>query len=155
MRSIPYPPILPTYPDYSEQLPEFYQSLIDIFSHLVFEPNPDVQKELFSRLFAGTLLLYREIHGIKSETEAMRMLGALILQRSLRDIPYDEYLRTEHWRVTRMEALDRADHRCQLCHSTERLEVHHASYERLWHERPGDLIALCRKCHATFHGVGS
>lgn len=36
-----------------------------------------------------------------------------------------------------------------------RLEVHHLTYERLGCEAPDDLLVLCGRCHATFHGLPS
>src|SRR5947207_3117264 len=61
------------------------------------------------------------------------------------------YLRSDHWRETRLGALDRAEHRCQVCNRTERLDVHHRTYERIGEERPADLTVLCRRCHDLFH----
>jgi hypothetical protein len=45
--------------------------------------------------------------------------------------------------------------RCQLCgrqfpHPFIGLEAHHNTYERLGHEHPSDLTALCAGCHAVF-----
>lgn len=65
----------------------------------------------------------------------------------------DVYLRSAHWAGIRKQALKRAEHRCQVCNGTERLDVHHRTYERLGHERPGDLTVLCRRCHDLFHGA--
>lgn len=64
---------------------------------------------------------------------------------------YTEYINSPQWRVKRREALDRAGHKCQLCSSTNRLEVHHNDYSRLGNEIPSDLVALCYVCHTTFH----
>lgn len=66
-------------------------------------------------------------------------------------MPYAEYLKTEHWKVYRNEALERAGNRCQLCNSAGLLHVHHNTYERRGQELPRDLIALCANCHAKFH----
>ena len=69
-------------------------------------------------------------------------------------LPYSEYLKTEWWQQRRAKALARAEHRCQVCNSDKRLEIHHRTYERLGHERDADLIALCHDCHTLFHGDG-
>lgn len=42
----------------------------------------------------------------------------------LRQLPYAEYLKTAHWQRVRGLALDHAGHQCELCSSTEALEVH-------------------------------
>ena len=66
---------------------------------------------------------------------------------------YHEYLQTEHWQERRGKALKRAGDKCQVCANTERLEVHHNSYENLGGEPLTDLVVLCRGCHELFHGV--
>ncbi len=67
---------------------------------------------------------------------------------SIIEVSYDDYLRSPHWIMTRAEALERDGHRCRLCSSTEKLQVHHSTYENLWDEDPLDLITLCDHCHA-------
>jgi hypothetical protein len=63
----------------------------------------------------------------------------------------DVYLRSDHWRDTRLAALERAEHRCQVCNRDGTLDVHHRTYERIGEERPADLTVLCRSCHNLFH----
>lgn len=65
---------------------------------------------------------------------------------------YRAYLRSSHWKTVRRDALRRAGNKCQLCSSRIRLEVHHNSYEHLWDETEQDVVVLCRRCHAKFHG---
>ncbi len=60
---------------------------------------------------------------------------------------YDRYLESPAWRAAREAAIRRARGLCQWCGAAGKLEVHHLSYARLGHERPGDLAALCRDCH--------
>lgn len=69
-------------------------------------------------------------------------------------MPYSEYLKGDHWQQRREQALKRAENHCQVCGATERLEVHHNTYERLGHERDADLVVLCRTCHRMFHDDG-
>lgn len=76
------------------------------------------------------------------------------LQSELHTMPYAEYLLTEHWQKTRLEALERASHRCQVCNSPTALNTHHRTYERRGHELPEDLIVLCQSCHQLFHDNG-
>ncbi|GAF82832.1 unnamed protein product, partial [marine sediment metagenome] len=67
---------------------------------------------------------------------------------------YNEvYLKSEHWRKKRIEALDYAKRLCQLCNSDELVNVHHRSYENLGHEHTSDLTVLCKTCHKTFHTI--
>ena len=70
-------------------------------------------------------------------------------------MPYDDYLKTPHWKAARQQALERAHHRCQVCNSDEQpLQVHHRTYERRGQELPQDLIVLCSICHDLFHKHG-
>lgn len=69
----------------------------------------------------------------------------------LRALPYTQYLRTTHWHTVRREAIQRAEGRCQLCDSTELLQVHHRTYARVGTERPTDVIVLCDSCHKRHH----
>ncbi len=73
----------------------------------------------------------------------------------LATMPYREYLKTLEWQHTRLAALRRAEHRCQLdaSHDRGRLDVHHSSYERRGAELVSDLVVLCADCHAKHHGT--
>lgn len=69
-------------------------------------------------------------------------------------VPYEEYLRSRHWRETRKRKLLRAAYQCQQCHvKGVKLDVHHLTYDRLDREDEGDLIVLCRICHTRAHTV--
>lgn len=65
---------------------------------------------------------------------------------------YSAYLRSPEWAKRRDEAIARVGGRCQGCSSTDRLEAHHLTYERVGHERPTDLMVLCDLCHSHEHG---
>ena len=56
------------------------------------------------------------------------------------------------YQVLRDQVLKRDGWRCQLCGTSNNLEVHHIkSRGRLGDDRLQNLIALCATCHATFH----
>lgn len=74
---------------------------------------------------------------------------------SLASMPYVEYLKTEHWQRVREGALVRAEHRCQLCNTTEFLNVHHRTYENRGAEKDSDVTVLCKPCHERFHDIRS
>lgn len=61
------------------------------------------------------------------------------------------YLLSSKWQEKRRSILMRAGYKCELCGSTDRLDVHHLTYERVRYERPDDLQALCRSCHDRQH----
>lgn len=88
----------------------------------------------------------------KEDMDALREAYKTARARLYRAMPYDEYLKTEHWQTLREKALKRAGHRCQLCNtSLGSLHVHHRTYERRGRESLRDLIVLCADCHAMFH----
>jgi 5-methylcytosine-specific restriction endonuclease McrA len=61
---------------------------------------------------------------------------------------YRAYLRSPQWAELRRLVLIRDGHECRYCGATVCLEVHHLTYERLYHEPLSDLICLCAGCHA-------
>lgn len=68
----------------------------------------------------------------------------------LRAMPSHQYLRTPEWRRTRAAALVLASHRCALDRNhTDRLAVHHNTYERVGAELASDLVVLCHACHGA------
>lgn len=71
---------------------------------------------------------------------------------------YSRYISSTGWHTSaaRLAELAASGHRCRICNASRgeaQLEVHHRTYERLGHERVGDLTTLCRECHqaATEH----
>lgn len=73
---------------------------------------------------------------------------------SLKTMPYQNYLKTEHWLNFRKGALERASYKCQVCNSGSQLQVHHRTYRRRGEELPEDVIVLCDSCHDIFHQNG-
>jgi hypothetical protein len=71
--------------------------------------------------------------------------------RTLKSLPYEQYLQTAHWRARRNTALKRAGYRCSRCSVGRQLQVHHLSYDRLGAELDADLEVLCRGCHLGEH----
>jgi restriction endonuclease Mrr len=70
----------------------------------------------------------------------------------LQAMPYRRYLRSPEWRRTRAAALLRAGNACALdVRHTDKLEVHHRTYERLGEELASDVVVLCRTCHRLHH----
>lgn len=68
-------------------------------------------------------------------------------------LPYADYLRTEHWRITRLRMFKRVGKRCQQCGATDKIQVHHTSYRHLWYEWQADLRVLCATCHEIEHDL--
>ena len=67
---------------------------------------------------------------------------------------YGDYLQTEYWSKVSDQVKKRAGYKCQICNSPHDLNAHHRTYEHRGDELKhlDDLIAMCRRCHAIFHG---
>lgn len=76
-----------------------------------------------------------------------RSIALIVL--GLREMEYADYLQTHHWKVVRQEALDRARGLC-IC-GEPAFDVHHMHYRTRGFEGPGDVVALCRDCHESWH----
>lgn len=92
--------------------------------------------------------------GIRDFAGEVREVTSEIEARYGPRFDYREYLATHEWKARREFALDAAGHRCQVCNSTDRLNVHHRTYERIFCELPDDLFVLCDRCHRIFHAHG-
>ena len=72
--------------------------------------------------------------------------------RQLKEMPYRQYLETDHWQEVRKGAHRRAGYRCQMCGESHiTLDVHHNTYDNRGEERNRDVIVLCRDCHSKHH----
>ena len=69
----------------------------------------------------------------------------------LREMPYKDYLHTQHWIRTRRKALKQNGYQCYNCGARSHLQVHHLTYIRRGNERQEDLRVLCWKCHEKVH----
>lgn len=64
---------------------------------------------------------------------------------------YYEYRRDPAYIARRDAVLARAGGVCEGCDSPAWLKVHHLHYWSLFREQPGDLAALCDRCHRRAH----
>lgn len=64
---------------------------------------------------------------------------------------YHEYLASPAWAKKRRKALKHYGHRCTVCGSRLKLEVHHRHYRTLYRESVADLDVLCHDCHQNTH----
>lgn len=104
--------------------------------------------ELFRRRRREKTVSARELRRKQAELQRKQYR-----KKQLREMPYNEYLRTKEWREKRMRVLLRDGYRCTKCGSSEQLNVHHLTYERRGAERYADLTTLCRRCHRKEHDL--
>jgi hypothetical protein len=60
---------------------------------------------------------------------------------------YTDYLASKQWASKRASYWRLRGKKCQVCGSTDRLEVDHLDYTRLGHELMTDLLGLCHDHH--------
>lgn len=99
----------------------------------------------------GIVLLKRLDDDLPAASPRRPTEEAMTRIEELRAMPYSEYLEQPEWQKTRLRAIERDGSICRACGSSERLNVHHVTYERTGEERPEDLTTLCRDCHELFH----
>lgn len=87
-------------------------------------------------------------------TNFLKFLLYLFEDVDYKRMSYHKYLTTYHWELVKQTKLDEVDHRCQVCYSPKKLNVHHRTYERLGNEKLTDLTVLCQECHQLFHDNG-
>lgn len=70
-----------------------------------------------------------------------------------RQLEYKEYLRSDHWKALRKQALERDKHCCQRCPARDlELHVHHLFYrDNFYDTRLEDVLTICFLCHRIEH----
>lgn len=66
---------------------------------------------------------------------------------------YGAYLASRDWALLKRIVRERSGGVCENCHQRPYEETHHTTYERMGHELPEDLMAVCRLCHEYFSGL--
>lgn len=72
---------------------------------------------------------------------------------NLKELKYEDYLKTEYWKELSEVIKKEADYKCQICNSDSNLNVHHRSYEYkgIPELEKKDLVCICDKCHSIYH----
>ena len=68
-------------------------------------------------------------------------------------LQYSSYIKSKTWKRRSDKAKAEAGGRCSKCGKATSLNTHHKTYARLGREKDGDLIILCRRCHAKEHEI--
>lgn len=66
-------------------------------------------------------------------------------------VAYKSYLLSPEWRAKREELFALRGKKCERCSSTNKIQVHHKNYYRIFKELLSDLEVLCRVCHEHEH----
>ena len=71
-------------------------------------------------------------------------------------IPYKEQLKDKRWIEFRENVFNCKGKKCEICGSTEFLQVHHLRYKKkhyAWEYKVHDMQVLCGRCHKKIHGI--
>lgn len=71
--------------------------------------------------------------------------------KKLRQVAYAAYLKSEHWRLFKLRILALRGAACEICRSTNDIQLHHLTYERRGAELDSDVVLACKDCHARYH----
>ena len=104
-----------------------------------------IKREEENRIYEEKLSIRQE----KQKEDEIKYLN------HLKSIPYEDYLNTNHWKALRKRKLGQSRYKCQICASTDKLVVHHNTYENRGCENDADLVVLCDVCHKKFHNIQS
>jgi len=64
---------------------------------------------------------------------------------------YGQYRASVHWKERCRLVFVREGWLCEACRQARATEVHHQTYEHIFHEPLWELRAVCRVCHARLH----
>lgn len=75
------------------------------------------------------------------------------IARTIRRMPYKEFMQTKYWRLVAIQVKRDAGWRCSLCGCKSNLVVHHTDYKTHGYEmyRFKKLQCVCQKCHKRIH----
>lgn len=71
-------------------------------------------------------------------------------------IPYSEQLKHPKWKSFREKVFKVRGMKCERCHSTDNLQIHHIKYKHkryAWEYSTNEVLVLCSKCHKRIHGL--
>lgn len=117
----------------------YLKHLIDIFKGYLIDEYDDVVK--------------KRIGFIKNKFHLIPNVFTTTDYKLLESMRYEDFLKTTYWHIVRDYVLEAYNNKCILCNNVHRLNVHHKSYRNhgMEHLAIGDLIVLCKECHAKFH----
>ena len=84
-----------------------------------------------------------------------KKIDAALAVAKLKSLPYQDYLKTEHWKILRRRLIKKSRGVCAICgvKCKRIMQLHHKTYVRLGEERPSDMMVLCPNCHRKVHGI--
>lgn len=128
------------------------QELRDLPDRMRYAGDNETMRGLFQRKVELVKLIRENpeaFQGVRSRPSPA-MVRRAEQEAAARRERYHRYLQTDEWRERRAVAIRKAGGRCQVCNGSDRLEVHHRTYERFGAELEDDLTVLCEDCHGLY-----
>ena len=69
----------------------------------------------------------------------------------MRNMQYNEYLKSDHWQKLRKLAWYKFPHKCSICGTKDDLVLHHRTYKDLGHESLNQITIICQTHHTAIH----
>lgn len=69
---------------------------------------------------------------------------------------YNRQLKSKEWKNFRKEVFKIKGKKCEICNSTNHLNIHHPFYTKgklAWEYNPSDMMVLCLDCHKKIHNI--
>ena len=69
---------------------------------------------------------------------------------------YSEQLKDERWKAFRWFVMKVRGNECEICKSTNNLQVHHIEYiknAKAWEYNVNQVMVVCRDCHKQIHNI--
>jgi 5-methylcytosine-specific restriction endonuclease McrA len=96
------------------------------------------------------------LDGIGKYKRSPKRLGdASFASSKKNNFRYDYKLLDERWRKRKLAVLAARGNKCEVCESTNAIQLHHLRYDidkQPWEYEDCDLKLLCRQCHEKEHG---
>ena len=75
--------------------------------------------------------------------------------KAAKEMNYKAFLKTLYWKICAYRARKKSGFRCAMCGASEKLNVHHSTYEFHGREHTTEgrksLTCVCQSCHAKHH----
>lgn len=66
---------------------------------------------------------------------------------------YEKYINGPHWAARKRAFWNKHPRVCRGCESTDDVQLHHGTYQRMGTELDSDLFPVCQICHQLIHDL--
>lgn len=122
--------------------------------HVITSKSESQTNHDMTKITKKNLEAYHEFYQLKKD-ESKVLFNDLIerltdIKTNFRKDIYLEYLKSDEWKIKRLEALNRDNKTCQIC-GQKAEQVHHLTYDHFKSEYIFELVSLCTECHHFYY----